>query len=116
MFSLVVAYYLAGFAIYGVADFSIWRLNFIEVAIKDTEEYRRDLISMDYQAEPDPEEEIHLSRKESQSIATRFSTLYRSSKRWVSLAPVISVLRATFDFALPIAWAGYAIYALTSFR
>lgn len=112
----IVGYYLFAFFIYGLADFSVWRLRFTEVATKDTGDHKQSLIETSkadlYQQEPDEEEQIHLSIGESKSISSRLSKLSQSGNQWVALAPFISTLRVLFDFALPIVVALYAIFWL----
>lgn len=117
IFSFVVGYYLLAFAIYGLADFSVWRLRFGEIAVKDTEEFKRLLIAkrVDHsepEPEPDLDEEIHLSTKESDSIKDRVSSISKGGKRWIAIAPTVSIARAIFDFVLPIGLALYAIRSL----
>ena len=115
--AFVVGYYLLAFIIYRLADFSVWRLRFGEIAVKDTEELKHSLINeskehSEPEPEADPDEKVHLSNAESSSIKNRFSSISKSGKRWVAVAPTISVARAAFDFLLPIVLAVYAIWSL----
>ena len=112
MISLAVIYFLVAFVVYGASDFSAWRLEFNERAIEDTDEYRKNAIAYSEPAFDPESEEENLTKEERQLISKRYERHVGSQDRLLKAAPALSLLRACFDFGLPIVVGLYAVLVL----
>lgn len=93
--ALVIAYFLAAFILYAASDFLSWRLalrDYIEERMRHRYEEQREVRNEE------------LERYQS-DLARRYFLIYR-------LRSPVSVLRAVFEFLLPVAVGIYAMYIL----
>lgn len=96
LFALVVCYFVAAFVIYGFTDFLAWRIAYHEGSKVTTRELLEGIGSGTLQ-----------ELRQSDRVAEKWIP------RWPRYAALpASVIRALFDFLLPIIVGAYAIYSL----
>lgn len=97
----VVSYFVVAFVVYGVSDLLAWRLSYNE-GVKAIDQTRIDRIDQNTRGvEEEP----------------RIRASYPWSYFWLMRFVVpISGVRAAFEFVLPLAVGGYAVYVLMVFR
>jgi hypothetical protein len=112
----VVLYFLCGFVLYAVSDFITWRWAWVESfrAAMDEHEVRprRGSVLEVVEDEDDPWVEYD-QLVQDQARDTWLRELQKNMK-FMRLSSPVSVMRALFEFVLPMAVAGYAVYALWS--
>jgi len=88
LFGLV--YFLSGFVIYSLSDFIVWRNKITEAYISSYEKYmsERDRYQQDHR-----DMELDEERRR----------IYHKNRVWSTLTKPVSVVRALFEFALPVA-------------
>jgi hypothetical protein len=87
----IISFYLIAFLIYALSDFVTWRLAFID-------EIKR------------------LMKEDSESPDGMFRNLTYLQHKWNSVSTTTSVIRALFEFLIPIAIAAYSIIVLLSIQ
>ncbi len=110
--ALVVGYYMGAFIVYGLSDFALWRHQFHEASISETETRRKEIISINCSEPGELDEEHLLTKNEAREISGRFSAAYSGRYKWRLILPFISISRALFDFVLPLVVAAYALFVL----
>ena len=100
--AFVILYFLAAFIIYATSDYLAWRLSISRQAIKRAvSSYEEDLQGF-YPQPGTIEEELEKFKAE----------LHKKIHIYFKLVTPTSIVRALFDFVLPIAVGGYALILL----
>jgi hypothetical protein len=100
MFAAIILYFLFAFVIYAISDLVAWRASFHQAVFEWQK--RRDLMKEERTVERRP---IRVSDR----VMIRFLS---RREIWSRATRPASLLRAIFDFAVPVLIAAYAVYAL----
>jgi hypothetical protein len=103
LLSLCLVYFMAAFFIYATSDFIVWRKAMMKKGVADF------MDQMNAMAESPP------SHPDEQDLEDEKNRLYSKNKIWFSLTRPMSVSRAIFEFALPLAVGIYAVIALVRY-
>lgn len=98
--ALVVFYFVGAFLTYGISDFISWRVAFHD-ALRDIAKQRYE----ESRRGEDPDIRGHAILEEMEKLGVR-------NYRWGHMSKPVSLLRASFDFGLPIVLGIYTIVAL----
>jgi hypothetical protein len=96
MFTAIVLYFLLAFVIYAISDLVAWRTSFHQAVFEWRK--RRELLKDDERSAEDRMFREFLSR----------------GQLWSRVTRPVSLLRAIFDFAVPVLIAAYAVHALST--
>lgn len=115
--SVIVLYFLTGFFLYAASDFIAWRMAWVDAfraAVEESENRppRKPLVLDDVDDDDDPWIEFDQSMHE--TYVNNWSRELDKNMKFLRLSSPISFLRALFEFFLPLAIGGYAVYALWS--
>jgi hypothetical protein len=117
LYALIVAFYLAAFLIYAATDFVAWQRQDAIMQNERAHELaeRRNQRVKDGPLSGDPREGA-LAAVARVTLHPRISIPTFQGAASDRLAALLAGLRAAFEFALPMAFAGYALYALLTFK
>jgi hypothetical protein len=112
--TLIVGYFLIAFIIYAFADFVAWRLNrsstAYEIESSDYEKARQSILQGKRELTKEEEEELQMINTSEGNI---WRGAYIKDDMWAAkVVPPVSVVRALFDFIVPVPIAIYAIIIL----
>lgn len=93
--TLIIVYFLVAYIFYALPDFLIWRKKYQDY-LESVEIIGRNWTQED-----------QFAHDEIQDALPSIRWLYRSS-------PIVAYIRLLFDYALPVLFAGYSIYALAT--
>jgi hypothetical protein len=97
----IISYFLIAFIVYAASDFLAWRLSYGWTLIDEELEKRRLAKDVD---------------EKERNLKNDIIEEYRLSEIWFTMSKPMSIVRAVFEFAIPIALGAYAVIVLVSTR
>ncbi|MGY5799341.1 hypothetical protein [Rheinheimera faecalis] len=102
LMSLGLLYFITAFAIYAMSDFIMWK----KIILKDhLLEYEKEMYERDRYPQGGHEEELDAEQR----------NVYKKNRIWFSLSKPVSIVRAFFEFMLPLLFGLYSTLALLFF-